>query len=133
MTATLFDFVEPEIPTRSVRVLVPRRDPRPTPEPIPMWHPPMRRTLDMDFEDFHAANPHVYDLLCELSRDLLRAGGTPTIKGVYEVARHRLSVESNTDYKLNNNYTALYARRIMANEPDLDGVFRLRERHGCAA
>ena len=49
------------------------------------------------------------------------------------MARFRLTVEANSRFVLNNNYTALYARRIMANEPDLDGVFRLRERHGCAA
>jgi hypothetical protein len=31
-------------------------------------------------------------------------------------------------YKLNNNYRALYARKIMEQEPDLDGLFEIRER-----
>jgi len=113
--------------------LVPRPDPTPRPEPLSLFDQPQRRTVESDFAEFHAANPHVYDLLCNLARQSLAAGMTPTIKGIYEVARFRLTVESKSRFVLNNNYTALYARRIMANEPDLDGVFRLRERHGCAA
>jgi len=31
------------------------------------------------------------------------------------------------EYKLCNDYTAHYARLMMAREPDLEGVFRLRE------
>ena len=30
------------------------------------------------------------------------------------------------EYKINNNFTAFYARLIMAQEPDLAGIFDLR-------
>jgi len=31
-------------------------------------------------------------------------------------------------YRLNNNYTALYARLLMDNEPELAGLFEIRQR-----
>jgi len=85
----------------------------------------------MDFDDFHRQNPAVYDELVRLTRQLKARGiRRYSIKGVYEVLRFNVKLRTTgDDYKLNNNYTASYARLIMEQEPDLDGFFDTRERH----
>jgi hypothetical protein len=37
-----------------------------------------------------------------------------------------MAISTTGDFKLNNNYRAHYARLIMHQEPDLDGIFELR-------
>ncbi|MES1975713.1 MAG: hypothetical protein V4472_24920 [Pseudomonadota bacterium] len=89
--------------------------------------------LEQHFWTFHTANPDVYRHLVMLARDLVSRGHRKLgMKMLFEVARWR-SMLSTTDetspFKLNNNLTSRYARLIMTNEPDLDGVFDLRELH----
>lgn len=85
------------------------------------------------FVSFHAANPHVYERLVEMSRRLLRRGHQKIGIGMlFEVLRweHLIQTTGDADnFKLNNNYRALYARMVMARNPDLDGIFELRRLH----
>lgn len=81
------------------------------------------------FEEFNKANPHVYRTLVRLAREWVNETGARKlgIKSLYEVARWRLAIEtSDAEYRLNNSYTAFFARLIMQREPDLDGLFDLR-------
>ncbi|AII28198.1 hypothetical protein VC74_gp72 [Mycobacterium phage Sparky] len=81
------------------------------------------------FEQFHAANPVVYVTLVRLAREWVRRTGRRKlgIKTLYERARWEIALATNDpDYKLNNNYTAFYARLIMARCPDLHDMFDLR-------
>lgn len=81
------------------------------------------------FEEFHRHNPHVYRVLVELARNwVIRTGSRKlAIKTLYERARWELVMStSDVDFKLNNSYTAYYARLIMGQEPDLRGIFSLR-------
>jgi hypothetical protein len=49
------------------------------------------------------------------------------IKALFEVLRwNRLMQTSADDWKLNNNFTAYYARSIMAAVPELQGFFEIR-------
>ena len=41
-----------------------------------------------------------------------------------------MELRKGKDFKLNNNYVSRYARLIMAQEADLEGVFETRERKG---
>lgn len=86
--------------------------------------------ISRKFWQFHAENPHVYDELRELAFRLLDRGRTHYgIKALFEVARfHRALVTTDATYKLNNNYTALYARLLMEKEPRLEGFFDIRDR-----
>jgi hypothetical protein len=87
------------------------------------------QTIADRFEDFHKANPHVYSTLVWLAKQWRRrTGGRKLgIKTLYERTRWELSLDTNDpDFKLNNNFTAFYARLIMLNEPDLAGMFDLR-------
>lgn len=84
------------------------------------------------FERFHAANPHVYTTLVRMSRKLKHRHGWPRVgmKMLFEQLRWRWLVETTgaETYRLNNNYTAHYARLIMRRERDLAGFFETRER-----
>jgi hypothetical protein len=39
-----------------------------------------------------------------------------------------IRTDHGSDYKMNQNFKAWYAREIMAREPDLEGVFETRSR-----
>lgn len=87
-------------------------------------------TIAERFADFHARNPQVYAHLVSLARELVALGHERIgIKMLWE--RLRWSYAERTtgdDYRLNNDFTALYARLIMAQETDLSGIFELRDR-----
>ena len=87
--------------------------------------------IEREFKDFHAEHPEVYDQLIRLARTW-QANGTAKlgIATLFEVLRwnSHLNPDKHGGYKLNNNYRALYARLIMEREPDLEGLFELRER-----
>jgi|10_taG_2_1085330.scaffolds.fasta_scaffold121132_1 hypothetical protein len=91
---------------------------------------PPGQTIDDQFESFHAANPHVYEAIRLLALRTKRAGRSQYgMAGLFEVLRWTHTIETHgDDFKLNNNYRALYARLLMKNEPELDGFFKLRER-----
>ena len=78
---------------------------------------------------FHAENPDVYRELRRLALDLYGMGRIRYgMKGLFEVVRwHRAMATTDEDFKLNNNYTAFYARLLMADEPRLGKFFELRE------
>ena len=81
-----------------------------------------------EFEEFNAENPQVYEELVALARQLKEFGHSQySIKGLWEVLRHRRALETTgNEFKLNNNFTAPYARRIMEQEPDLVDFFGTR-------
>ena len=86
--------------------------------------------LAKKFELFHASNPHVYSALVALARKF-RAKNRSAQTGIamlYEVLRweYYLNIDTEDDFKLCNNYKAFYARLIMQNEPDLQGIFNLK-------
>lgn len=81
------------------------------------------------FEEFHRDNPHVYRTLVYFARQWVEVTGRRKLglQMLYERARWDIRTQtSDVDFKLNNNYTAFYARLIMHQEPDLDGIFELR-------
>jgi hypothetical protein len=87
--------------------------------------------IEREFKDFHAEHPEVYIGLVRLARTWQLNGSAKLgIATLFEVLRWNSHLNEGKDggYKLNNNYRALYARLIMKNEPDLDGLFEIRER-----
>lgn len=86
------------------------------------------------FERFHRKNPQVYEHLERLAFKLRNKGIERwSIKSLFEVLRWELAVQTNapvSDFRLNNNLHAYYARLLMERNPDdLAGFFELRERH----
>lgn len=89
-------------------------------------------TIERDFAEFHRRNPHVYDRLVELARAWheRRPGQKLGMKMLFEVLRWEVAMKTvGEDFKLNNSYTSYYARLIMRQERDLDGLFETRQLH----
>lgn len=88
--------------------------------------------LKIEFEEYHLRHPEVYYQLVQLARQWKNAGRAKLgIATLYERLRWEFHVnnhEDDTGYKLSNNHRALYARKIMEQNPDLAGLFELRER-----
>jgi hypothetical protein len=81
------------------------------------------------FEEFHADNPRVYDVLVTLARQWVHSTGRTKlgIGALYERARWEIALSTaDPDFKLNNNFRAYYARLIMRHNVDLAGMFDLR-------
>jgi len=115
-----------------------------TPEPDPIEElevppdghvgPSPERLIREAFLRFHEENPQVYETLVEMSRRLLRAGQSKlSINMLFEVLRYRHALRTRGDeFKLNNNYRAEYARKLMRENEDLFGKFEIRKLHGPA-
>jgi len=89
----------------------------------------MKTTLEEQFRIFHQDNQHVYKLLVRLAREWKRSTTDRVgIKALFERARWESAIRTDSnEYVLNNNYSAYYARLIMKQERDLDGLFNVRE------
>jgi hypothetical protein len=86
--------------------------------------------IEKKFLAYHHQNPEIYDALVKLARQAKRAGKEKIgIKMLWEVMRWNRFLETNDPdrYKLNNNYPSRYARLIMDQEMDLDGLFDVRK------
>ena len=87
-------------------------------------------SIERRFREFHARNPRVYETLVQLAREAKQEGRHRIgIKMLWEVVRWNLSRDLPYDetFKLPNDYHSRYARLIMAEEPDLAGIFAVRE------
>lgn len=93
--------------------------------------------IERDFWAFHIANPRVYTELREHALELRRKGRTHYgIKALFEVVRFHRALQTTDkckEWKINNNYSALYARLLMDNEPELRDFFRTRIRRAALA
>lgn len=85
-------------------------------------------TLQQRFEAFHTANPRVFAVLESLAAQWLAGHSKVGIKMLWEVARWKLDVETVGDdvYRLNNDYTARYARLLLVAHPEWSGRIETR-------
>jgi len=98
----------------------------------PKRTPKRKPTIRERFEDFHRANPHIFHELVQVALEAKRAGYEQwSINGAFEVVRWNKQVKGedpHSEYKLNNSYRALYARKLMTEVPALAGFFQTRQR-----
>lgn len=88
-----------------------------------------RRSLDEQFEAFHAAHPDVFYLFVRFAREA-KASGRERFgaKAIVERLRWHMAISSSGEApKINNNLTSRYARKAMDECPELAGFFSLRE------
>lgn len=82
------------------------------------------------FEQFHAANPQVYEALEDLAGTLVSKGRSKIGIGfLCEVLRWNYYMNTddpNSDFKINNNYRPYYARLLIQNNPLWENKFELR-------
>lgn len=93
---------------------------------------PAGLTIQERFYIFHNANPTVFNALRQMAlQQKARGANRGSIKALMETLRwlHQLTVNpDDSGFKLNNNFTALYARLLMDQEPALEGFFETRAR-----
>jgi hypothetical protein len=86
--------------------------------------------LEKSFWAFHYRNPHIYANLVELSRQWRRKRPTSRlgIAALFERLRWDIMVQTDgAEFKLNNGLRAFYARWIMYNNHDLQGLFQINK------
>jgi len=105
--------------------------PEPPRRPESRDHAAYRRplTLAERFWQFHEANPHVLTAIVAISRDLKARGfRTCGMKLIFERLRWLAAIQTRNDgFRLNNSFSAFYARVVQECHEDLRGFFRLRE------
>lgn len=81
------------------------------------------------FLQWHQSNPEVYAFLKEKALEAKRRGiDRYGAKALAELARFHFKVETPlSEFKLNNNFVAFYARLLMEDVPELAGFFELRK------
>lgn len=91
---------------------------------------PQRETIDDRFVAFHRANPHVYQALRALSLDTRRVGVKRwSVDAAMHIVRWRYRLQTKgSEFRIDNSFSALYARMLMEREPELLGFFELRKR-----
>ena len=83
--------------------------------------------LEAKWREFHAANPHVYDLFEEFAFEAIKAGRERySIKTILELVRWHTDVTTRSvdGFKLSNNHTAYYAREFHRRNPEHAGFFK---------
>lgn len=113
---------------------------------LKLWNSPVdyKNANDNDgslygkWKAFHEANPSVYELFEHYAFEAIHAGFEHYgAQSVIERVRWDTSIKTQGDefnFKINNNWTAFYARLFMENHPRYEGFFRTRKhKHGKAA
>ncbi|MBX6314784.1 MAG: hypothetical protein IRY99_17985 [Isosphaeraceae bacterium] len=96
--------------------------------PLPTEPPRRCLTLQQRFELFDASNPHIYEHFKAFTL-ALRAAGIQRYgaKSIMERIRWHVAIETGNDsFKINNNYTSRYVRKLVAEYPELRAFFEMR-------
>lgn len=90
----------------------------------------MSRDLITAFAEFDAENPDVYRLFVRFAHEALAAGYQHfSAHGILHRIRWETGVvtrDRTAEWKCNNNYSAFYARKLVAEDPSFKGFFRNR-------
>ena len=93
----------------------------------------MKTRLDemrQQVQNYHEKHPEVWDLFVRFSFEMINRGyKNYSAKAIFERIRWEKDAGGDgvNQFKLNNNYRALYARRFMKMYPEYEGFFRTRE------
>jgi hypothetical protein len=93
----------------------------------------IQENIQEQFRRFDAQHPEIYQEFCHIASNLLQRGRSHYgSKAILEVIRyHRiLSGKSETEpFKINNNYSSRYARKLMEEDARFRDFFELRGLH----
>ena len=96
-----------------------------TPLDVPDYAPEL--TIAERFDAFHEANPHVADALEALAAEWLARHRKVGVKALAEAVRWRSGVETTGEpWRINNSFTSLYARLLLARHPEWAGRIETR-------
>ena len=79
------------------------------------------------FESYQARNPRLYKEFVHYTHQMIGAGQTKIgAKAIFERIRWESKIERNDEFKINNNYSADYARKFEKDFPHFAGIFEKR-------
>lgn len=79
------------------------------------------------FEEYQARNPRIYKEFVHYAYQLISAGQSKIgAKAIFERIRWESKIERNDEFKINNNFTADYARKFEQDFPHFAGIFEKR-------
>lgn len=79
------------------------------------------------FEQYQERNPRIYKEFVHYAYQLISAGQTKIgAKAIFERIRWESKIERNDEFKINNNFTADYARKFEQDFPHYEGIFEKR-------
>lgn len=83
----------------------------------------------VNFEQYHNSHPRVWELFVHFAFKTKAKGFKKySAKAIFELARWHEGLPVGEDgFKLNNIYTADYARKLMDTYPEFKGFFRTRD------
>lgn len=86
---------------------------------------PIKGELEKKAEEFHAANPIVYRLVCRYAQDAINAGYSKlSMSLIWERIRWEICIATkDVDFKMPNNHRAYYSRMWLRDHPDYDGKY----------
>lgn len=83
------------------------------------------------FRKYHEDRPEIFDSFYTLASKTRNAGNSRySAKCLMEVIRWEQDLQTPGGFKIDNNYTSLYARLLMAYDPSFEGFFELRNAYG---
>jgi hypothetical protein len=87
--------------------------------------------IDVAFHAYDERNPDIYAMFKRFAYEALMSGHHHFgAKAVMERVRWETAVRAKGGtFKINNDYTSRYARKLIAEKPEFDGFFRLRRLH----
>jgi len=83
----------------------------------------------IDFTKYDNENPHIWAKFQDIAMRAKHIAGFKrySAKGIFEIMRWETSVKAKNDsFKVNNNYTAYYARKMMSEHKEFIGFFLIR-------
>lgn len=79
------------------------------------------------FEEYQQRNPRIYKEFVNYAMELINAGETRIgSKAIFERIRYQSKIDRVDEFKINNNYTADYARKFEQDFPHFEGIFEKR-------
>jgi len=103
---------------------------RSEPEPLPLFDTEEDNSIQARFERFDAENPQVWERLVELMfemQDYRNMMHRWSVKAAFEVMRYESLRTNQGDFKLPNDFTSRYARKLLENYPHFEGFIEIRE------
>ena len=91
---------------------------------------------ESDFERYDRENPDIWEMFKKFTfqaidaQERRNAAVRVGARAVYERIRWQTMVYGNDQFKVNNNYTAAYARKFMSKYPEYAGIFQTRRPSG---
>jgi hypothetical protein len=85
--------------------------------------------IEKGFMDYHRENPQIYAEFERVAMNYIGMGlKRYSAKGIFEALRFESSIRAKDGvFKINNNFTPLYARLFEQKHPEIKNFFRKRE------